>query len=279
MMDKEELYKKISYIIHSNYINPDKITAFSDEQADINKIKSRKDVLNFLKSRYSDIAYDDDLKIHLIGIGGIGSHLAPLLGKIGRLSVQDRDTVSLDNVLSQGYDFSHVGYNKTDAIKTVAPISSGNFNFEARGRANIYIHAVDNMKSRMEFTRMFVNSTCYKNYHDYEYSIEESKQEPTLLIDVRMSPTVYEFFINTMQTIPSYLDKFMFHDKDATPTQCGAALKPQLSYVGAGVLVEYMKRMYSELHSNNAMIRKEASRGLHVCVHGGHFKIVEEPIM
>lgn len=278
-MDKEELYKKIRSIIHSDYITPEKITTLSDEQAEINKIKSREDILNFLKSRYSDIAYNDDLKIHLIGLGGIGSHLAPLLGKVGKLSVQDIDTVSLDNVLSQGYDFSHIGMNKTDAIRTIAPISSNDFGFNSSNKANIYIHAVDNMKSRMNFAVKFADIAIYNDYYKYKSSIKESMKIPTLLIDVRMSPTVYEFFINTMQTIPSYLDKFMFHDKDATPTQCGAALKPQLSYVGAGVLVEYMKRMFNELHSSNEMIRKEASKGLHVCVHGGHFKITEEPIM
>lgn len=62
----------------------------------------------------------DDV-VHIIGVGGIGSHLALNLARrrpdiVSRLHVWDHDIVTPENLQSQHYDDTHVGMRKVDAL-------------------------------------------------------------------------------------------------------------------------------------------------------------------
>lgn len=59
-------------------------------------------------------------KVAVAGLGGIGSHIAVMLARIGvgKLFLVDFDTVEQSNLHRQNYDITHVGMLKTDAIKS-----------------------------------------------------------------------------------------------------------------------------------------------------------------
>ncbi len=66
-------------------------------------------------------ALQDKLKactVAICGLGGLGSHIAPLLarGGIGRLILIDFDTVDISNLHRQNYKANQIGMYKTDAL-------------------------------------------------------------------------------------------------------------------------------------------------------------------
>lgn len=56
--------------------------------------------------------------VGIAGLGGLGSHMAVLLARmgVGRLVLADFDRVDLTNLHRQRYDLAHVGLLKTEAI-------------------------------------------------------------------------------------------------------------------------------------------------------------------
>lgn len=62
-----------------------------------------------------------DLPVHIIGVGGVGSHVARMLAKLGvgrnsPVTVYDGDRVEPHNLANQAYDESHVGLFKVEAL-------------------------------------------------------------------------------------------------------------------------------------------------------------------
>ena len=57
-------------------------------------------------------------KIMIIGAGGIGSHLAPILNrtKCYEIEIWDADRVEEKNLLTQNFSHTHIGRFKTDSI-------------------------------------------------------------------------------------------------------------------------------------------------------------------
>ena len=62
-----------------------------------------------------------DKKIHIIGVGAIGSRVAEILVRLGfsDLHIYDFDTVETANVTNQIYNANHVGMLKTNAIFSI----------------------------------------------------------------------------------------------------------------------------------------------------------------
>lgn len=61
-----------------------------------------------------------NMPVHIVGVGGVGSHVAYYLSKRKDrpriVHVWDGDTVSYENCLGQAYDHGHVGMKKVHAI-------------------------------------------------------------------------------------------------------------------------------------------------------------------
>ncbi len=64
------------------------------------------------------------IPLHLIGVGGVGSHVAQQLGKLGTgtnpsntIDVYDGDRIESHNVANQAYLPEHVGQQKTSALQ------------------------------------------------------------------------------------------------------------------------------------------------------------------
>lgn len=122
---------------------------------------SRENIL----TRQSGIINSDWIRskqITIVGCGGIGSHLALALARMGaeNLKLIDPDVVSIENVNSQGFDMIDVGKHKVDAVKQkiiravgIMPTtdkryitSASSLNFLNDG--SVIVLAVDNMESR-----------------------------------------------------------------------------------------------------------------------------------
>ncbi|MBF1201907.1 MAG: sulfur carrier protein ThiS adenylyltransferase ThiF [Fusobacterium periodonticum] len=60
-------------------------------------------------------------KVCILGLGGLGSNVAILLARsgIGYLKLVDFDIVEASNLNRQQYRISHIGMNKTEAIRTI----------------------------------------------------------------------------------------------------------------------------------------------------------------
>lgn len=61
----------------------------------------------------------ESARVHIIGCGAIGSHLALQLAKMGltNLVLYDMDTVSIENMSNQGFRFKDIGKNKATAVR------------------------------------------------------------------------------------------------------------------------------------------------------------------
>ena len=58
-------------------------------------------------------------RIHIIGVGSIGSTVAELLARFGlkKFSLYDFDTVEPKNIVNQMFTTRHIGMEKTEAVK------------------------------------------------------------------------------------------------------------------------------------------------------------------
>ena len=62
-----------------------------------------------------------EIKVCILGLGGLGSNVAVLLARagIGSLKLVDFDVVEASNLNRQQYRISHIGMKKIEAIKTI----------------------------------------------------------------------------------------------------------------------------------------------------------------
>lgn len=245
----------------------------SNAMSEMSAITNEEEALALLKQRYGHTAYNNDYAFSVVGLGGVGSFLLPLLVKIGRIcKLKDIGSVSHDNVLAQNYSIMQAHQKKTDASFEL--ISNLNGVIGISEYENVIIYAVDNMKSRYEYLEYFVrNSKAVLR--------EEFKKQMNLkfIVDLRMSPGVYEIFIIPQTAVVDYVKRFMFESWEASPTPCGTALKPQLAYVGAGVLCEEMLSSLKDLASDDDRLFNEAIKGKHISIYGSSFLIQRETII
>lgn len=77
-----------------------------------------------LDTRRHDQLFDSanfDLPVHIVGVGGVGSHVARMLAKLGvgrnsPVTVYDGDRVEPHNLANQAYEESHIGLFKVEAL-------------------------------------------------------------------------------------------------------------------------------------------------------------------
>jgi len=82
----------------------------------------KKEILDLSRqSKLVPIKKINEYTIKVFGVGSVGNHLVKLLAKTGfkNIEVYDMDTVDTENIAVQGFDFSHLGMNKVDAIAKI----------------------------------------------------------------------------------------------------------------------------------------------------------------
>lgn len=132
--------------------------------------------------RQSDLIPMDrlDKRITIIGAGGIGSHTAIALAKMGftNMVVWDFDDVSAENMNAQGYMFKHIGRPKVECLRELVKdyanedIEIRNEKFEAQQLTGIVISAVDSMAVRRLIWNKVKGSALVEKLIDPRMSIE-----------------------------------------------------------------------------------------------------------
>lgn len=178
--------------------------------------------------------------IVIIGCGGIGSHLAIALARMGaaNLTIIDPDLVSIENVNSQGFDMVDVGKSKVDAIKQKIIRATGTlvktdktYVNEAYvfpdGNEAIYVLAVDNMESRKVIAHKISNAM--------RLVINPAMGAEYLTIDT---------YKNTSAFFEDWLvkfDKAWFTDDEAKPERCTAKATIYTTLLISGFICKIIK--------------------------------------
>ena len=173
------------------------------------------------------------LPITIIGAGAIGSWTALTLAKSGftNLTVYDFDTVSIENMSSQGYRFADIGKPKVDALADIIAMFTGitiktvnakwSPNIHARG---IVIAAADSME-----TRRYI----------YE-SIKSSMFQVTHMIDARMGAEIAALY-TTRPHAETWYDNTLYSDSEAVQAPCTAKATIYTSNLLSGLVVKTVK--------------------------------------
>lgn len=193
-----------------------------------------------------------NLRISIIGLGGIGSYAAYALSRFRPLGITlvDLDTVETVNLAGQMYKMSDVGLFKTESIcKSLIEFSHCYANTHSARiqdidgvieSYDIVVCGFDNMEARQEVWRRFKNSS-----------------DPKLLIDGRMNAEFYQLLCVNKQDLNSmirYEKNWLFPSSEAEQTVCSFK---QTSFMGMqiGGMIGSLVANYVNNLCNNTVTR------------------------
>lgn len=177
-------------------------------------------------SWYSEVR---KLNVILAGIGGIGSHAAFQIARLGvnSLTLYDPDNVETVNLAGQLYRFSDVGLNKAQVMGTFirercsydTSVYSVNAPYTATSAYGaVMVCGFDNMSAR---------KTAYQNWiKHWEKEVSNNGtaiKKKLLFIDGRLSVDTLQVFCITgdnKMAMDKYCEKFLFSDSEAVPAAC-----------------------------------------------------------
>lgn len=163
----------------------------------------------------------ENITVAIIGLGGIGSHAALSVAKLGcNVILNDFDTVEIVNMSGQNYHTLDIGMTKVAATKNmlmsygipeerITCIERNIDNYENMPMADIYILALDSIDTRKRMCDMI----HLKRLHD---------DSPVDIIDGRLSAELIQIFhcnVRAENSFERYKGSF-FDKKDAMPTMC-----------------------------------------------------------
>jgi hypothetical protein len=181
-------------------------------------------------SRFSGALWYDEIRksrVTLVGVGGIGSYIGFLLGRlrIAHLTLIDPDTVEEGNLSGQLYNSSSIGKSKVDALSSIIQGFSGFHNMHAiedrfdrsfEINTKIVICGLDNMEARR----------CVFNKWLEAVDICRSLGKETgdyLFIDGRLAAEELQVLAikgDNEKAIREYREKWLFSSSEAEPTMC-----------------------------------------------------------
>lgn len=119
-----------------------------------------------IRLRQSTLIDGDKLSrrsVCVIGVGGVGSHTALALARMGvtNMKLCDDDAVDTHNVSSQGFNISEIGQKKVDvtamkcfeAVRVMPYTIPKYITGDSIPEADVYVLAVDSMESKMEIMK------------------------------------------------------------------------------------------------------------------------------
>lgn len=196
-------------------------------------------------SRFSGAIWYEKIQqqtVTLAGVGGIGSYVGFLLGRLkpARLIIYDPDRVETVNMSGQLYGRSDVGAYKVIALANMVKdyanyynIVTANERYQCGNNAtDIMICGFDNMDSRREYY------TAWKLRVMSYTDIEDRKK--CLFIDGRLAAE--EFQVLSIQgdderAMAEYEDKWLFSDAEAEETICSYKQTTFMANMIASVMV------------------------------------------
>lgn len=197
-------------------------------------------------SRFSGAIWYEEIQkqtVTLAGVGGIGSYVGFLLGRLKpqRLIIYDPDRVETVNMSGQLYGQTDVGNYKSAALANMVRnyanygnIVALNDRFEDDSEAtNIMICGFDNMEARKLFYEKWKQRVL-------SYSADSDNRKKCLFIDGRLAAE--EFQVLSIQgdderAMVEYEDKWLFSDAEAEETICSYKQTTFMANMIASVMV------------------------------------------
>lgn len=237
------------------------IEAHEDNTTDI-PTNSASLLINESSSRFSSAVWFDEIQkqtVTLAGLGGIGSYVAFLIGRLkpSRLVIYDDDTVEETNLSGQLFSINNIGSNKTTAVCSMVRDYSKYYSIISRTEkfkvtsppTNIMICGFDNMAARSIF---------YTTWKSYVLSKPEEDRKKCLFIDGRLAAEEFQVFCmtgNDNYLMKEYEDKWLFPDSEAEATLCSYK---QTSFC-ANMIASVMVNLFVNFVANmcNPIIERE----------------------
>lgn len=200
-------------------------------------------------SRFSEAIWYNEIQLQMVtlaGVGGIGSFVGFLLGRLKpqRLVIYDPDRVETVNMSGQLYSTTDVGdfksYALTDMIHNYANydnIVALNTRFkDSSDSTDIMICGFDNMEAR----KIFYNSWKRRVLFYSQGDDCEKNRKKCLFIDGRLAAE--EFQVLSIQgdddrAMKEYEDKWLFNDAEAERTVCSYKQTTFMANMIASVMV------------------------------------------
>lgn len=197
-------------------------------------------------SRFSGAIWYEEIQkqiVTLAGVGGVGSYLGFLLGRLKpqRLIIYDPDRVETVNMSGQLYGQTDVGSFKSvalsDMIRNYANynnIVALNDRFDADSEAtDIMICGFDNMEARKVFYERWKQRVL-------SYPTGSNDRKKCLFIDGRLAAEEFQVLSiqgNDDRAMKEYEDKWLFSDVEAEETICSYKQTTFMANMIASVMV------------------------------------------
>lgn len=196
-------------------------------------------------SRFSSAEWLEKVQnsvIILAGVGGIGSNVGYLLGRLKpkSLFIYDDDKVDIVNLSGQLYSSDDIGAFKVDALaRTISKYSYNNNVFAIHEKftkdtpaSDIMICGFDSMYARSQFF-----SSWYKQVNNKE---NEEDKKHCLFIDGRLSAEEFQVFCirgDDAYNIRRYIKEFLFPDSEVEETPCSFKQTSHIANMIASIMV------------------------------------------
>lgn len=163
----------------------------------------------------------EDLPIHIVGCGAVGSHIATGLVRLGiqSLTLWDFDTVEPHNITNQIYTQNHINRKKTEALKEHCLTINPDIKITIKDKyttnqlLNGYVFlAVDSIELRKAFIEAHYYHTGIILLIDTRIGLEEAQIFTASFIDQR-----------SVERLKRYTD-FTSDEVDAPVNACGTTL-------------------------------------------------------
>ena len=197
-------------------------------------------------SRFSGAIWYEEIQkqvVTLAGVGGVGSYVGFLLGRLKpqRLIIYDPDRVETVNMSGQLYGQTDVGKYKSVALSIMIRnyanynnIVALNDRFDANSEAtDIMICGFDNMEARKVFYERWKQRVL-------SYPTGSNDRKKCLFIDGRLAAEEFQVLSiqgNDDRAMKEYEDKWLFSDVEAEETICSYKQTTFMANMIASVMV------------------------------------------
>lgn len=201
--------------------------AHEDDNREVLPLNSESLLIDESSSRFSSAIWFSKIGeqiVTLAGLGGIGSYVAFLLGrlKVDRLVIYDNDIVDGTNLSGQLFATQDVGNSKTMSVCRVLRefsqyhriISKEERYSVSSPTTNIMICGFDNMMARKVF---------YTKWKAHVMNLSDKEKEKCLFIDGRLAAEEFQVFCikgSDAYLMQKYENEWLFDDNEAEVTLC-----------------------------------------------------------
>lgn len=236
--------------------------AHEEDNREILPLNSESLLIDESSSRFSSAIWFNKIgeqTVTLAGLGGIGSYVAFLLGrlKVSRLVIYDNDIVDGTNLSGQLFATQDVGHSKAGSVCRILREFSQYYSVISKeeryvgdsNTTNIMICGFDNMMARKVF---------YTKWKTHVIGLSEEERGKCLFIDGRLAAEEFQVFCikgSDFYLMQKYENEWLFNDNEAETTLCSYK---QTSFC-ANMIASVMVNLFVNFIANqcNPLIERE----------------------